>query len=44
MRFTQALKKTSIEYGELVWAKALRCARVEDEYVVKGKIIEGVKD
>lgn len=39
MRFTSLLNKTLIEYAELLRAKALRCFRVYDEYVLKNNFL-----
>lgn len=42
MQFTQPLNKLATEYSEALWNNALRCERVNDEYVLKGVLIEGL--
>lgn len=41
-RFTQLFNKTPIQYAEFLRAKALRCERVYDEYVLRSNFIESV--
>lgn len=44
IRSTQTPNSTPIKYDELLWAKALRCNRVYNGYILKGNLIKELQD
>lgn len=44
MRFLQATSKAQILYAELLWAKALRCNQVYNEYLQKSNFFRGLEE